>query len=144
VTKNTYSIGYTLLVIIGISLILMGSYICFLKMTPMFSLFGIPIDKAFWGEKPIDVSTIRFKGFIYSVYGLSIIMWGLFHTCIVIFGIKKYEKWAWNTILISACIWYPISIFYSIYYGVVENAMGGTIFMVFMVVSLYMTRKIEK
>jgi len=125
-------------------IIAVGVYIAFLKNTPLFILFDAPIDLVFWGNGIIDTGTVLFKGFIYSLLGVLMIVWGIQLFFIIKFALRKKEKWAWFCIFISVIVWFPIDETFSIYYGVYFNAIFNIPFLLLLLIPLILIVQIVK
>ena len=125
-------------------LIILGVYVAFFKNTPLFIPFDFLIDPVFWKNGIKDQGTVLFKGFIYSIYGVTILIWGIQLLFITQFGFQKKENWAWWGILISTLVWYTIDAGFSTYYKVCYNTLANTLFLILLILPLIMTRSVFK
>jgi hypothetical protein len=128
----------------SIILIILGIYTAFCKNTPLFIPIDLFMNPIFWKNGIIDSGTMSFSGFMYSVWGSTILIWGILLYLIVKFAFRKKEVWAWWGIFICAIVWFPIDTGYSIYYKVYFNAAGNFILLLLILIPLIMTRDIIK
>ncbi len=135
---------YRWLLIDSFIIVTVGIYIAFLKDTPLFILFNAPIDPVFWKNGIIDNPAVLFKGFIYSILGAVMIVWGIQFFFILKFAFARQQKWAWYCILVSLIVWFPIDEFFSIYYGVYFNAIFNILFLLLLLIPLLLTTGMTK
>lgn len=136
-----FKFQYNWLIINSILIIAIGLYIALLKSTSLF-LFDDLLNHYFW-DKNYDFpeGTIRFGNFLYSLMGAVMTVWGIIMYKLTKHAIKNKEKWAWDAILISILVWFPIDEFFSIYYKVYFNAIFNIIFLATLIIPLIGIKK---
>jgi hypothetical protein len=129
------------LILIGISLISMGTYVSLFNTTPLFALFGNLIDPVFWPDEITTDGTKHFKGFIYSFSGVYVLLWGVNFLFISKYALVRGNKWAWNCLALSTILWSSIMVPFSMYYKVYYNVIGDIVFFVLIAIPLMGIRR---
>lgn len=138
---NKFNLYKKWLIIDSVLLIFVGLYITFLKETRLF-LFDDFINRYFWDEQEIPLEgSIRFLNFLYSLFGVVMIIWGIMMYFLVRHPFSKKEKWAWNVLMISILVWFPIDEFYSLFYGVYFNSIFNIPFLLMILIPLLLSRR---
>ena len=66
------------LLVVGLILVDMGLYMIFLKGTIYFALFDNLVNPVFWASTIAPANVTEFQGYVYGVWGATIVVWGTF------------------------------------------------------------------
>ncbi len=138
---TTFSFWQRWLLIVGLIITVFGIAMALLSGTPLFDLFNLQIDPAFWGMNAVDNPVKQFQQWIYGVWGATIAGWGIFATYIARYPFKKKEKWAWNCIVLGLVVWFILDTSLSFFYKVYFNVAFNTALLALVILPLIFTRK---
>ena len=122
------------LLVAGVLVTLFGVLMALLSGTPLFDIFNRQIDPVFWGARPSEQSTREFQQWMYSVWGATIVGWGVSVIWIAYYPFRAKERWAWNCLAVGLLVWFLLDTLLSARYGVYFNVAFNIV--VFLVLGL--------
>jgi hypothetical protein len=126
---------------LGLYLCFFGLVLCFFSNSSLMDFaFNNQIDPTFWDKNELPDNAMRFRGWIYGVLGAVISGWGVLISFIAHFPFKKKEKWAWDSLLSAAIIWFLSDTTISIYYEVGFNVIFNCALFILVVLPLAFTK----
>ncbi len=130
------------LLLVGIYLVIFGLYLAFFSQSGLMDyIFNRNIDRNFWVDSELPENAVRFQVWIYGVLGAVIAGWGTLLAFWAWYPFRTRERWAWNGLVLSTCVWFFADTAISIFSGVFFNVMVNTIILFLLVVPLIFTRK---
>jgi hypothetical protein len=118
------------LLIVGVGVTLFGVFMALSNSTPLFSSFNDQIDPVFWASQDPSTPTLRFRAWVYGVWGATVAGWGLTLTFLALHPFKRRERWARNAMFYGLSLWYLLDTGLSICFGVYFNALFNTLLIV--------------
>jgi hypothetical protein len=129
------------LFIFSLVVIIFGLVMALLNRTSLFTIFDYQINPVFWGSDPLPSGVNEFQSWIYGVLGATMAGWGVILAFIIRKPFRARERWAWNAFALGISLWYAIDTSFSLYFGVVFNAVFNTAIFILAALPLVSTRR---
>jgi hypothetical protein len=122
---NHFTFWQKWLLFVSLGITIFGLFMALFNQTILFDWINQLIDPVFWNSNHIPDGITSFQGWLYGVWGATIVGWGIFLLFIVQLPFKQGEKWARNCLAIGLGVWFVldtgISWQYVVYFNVVFN-----------------------
>jgi hypothetical protein len=138
---NTFHFWQRWLTLLSWVVVLFGVGMALLNRTPIFLLFDVQVNPAFWGSAGLPFEVDRFQGWIYGIFGATMAGWGIFLVYIARYPFAQRARWAWHCLLQGLLVWYLLDTGISLSFGVFFNAIFNTVILVLLLLPLIFTRK---
>lgn len=129
------------IIFMGIVITLFGIFMAFSSGTPLFKMFDMNINRAFWKGEEITSAIRNFQKWVYGAWGATVAGWGIFIILLAEHAFDRREKWVWRCMLLGLLIWFLLDTGFSLYFKVYINvALNSIIFFLFILPLIFTKR----
>lgn len=124
------------------ALILFGLLLAFFPKAPFMKGLMSLIQGPFFGSGAPEARSDRYATFIFGVLAGTMTGWASLLAFIVLGPMKRGEAWTFPAIITSLLAWFVLDTGASLYYGVLFNALGNFVILLWISVPLLILKRI--
>lgn len=120
---------YIWLKVVSTLCIVFGAAMALFNHTDLFRVVNEKLEVIYFTETILTAEVASMQYWLVGLIGAVLAAWGVLVYFLILFPLKRKERWAWNSIVISLIIWFVFDSWASYKWGAEINLILNVVFM---------------